>query len=316
MKEKKHFPKINILLATYNGCKYLREQIDSILQQSYKDWQLLISDDGSTDDTLSIIEEYIKKYPGRISLLRNDGKKLGIKNNFNKLIESATAEYLMFSDQDDIWLNNKIEVTLNKMKDVETYLGSDMPILIHTDMKVVDDQLNLLNNSFWKYQQLKPQKGAYLNRLLVQNVISGNTMMINRSLRELAVPIPDDAVMHDWWLGLVAAAFGRIEYVNIPTVLYRQHDINAVGAKEWNIRFILRSMMSLNQKRAALYDTVTQAKCFLKKYYDLLNNDLVKMIKAYSSLDRVGFLRKRFIIFKYHFFKIGLLRNIGMLIKL
>jgi len=314
--KKNRLPRVNILMATFNGSKYLQEQIDSILQQTYHNWQLIINDDGSIDETLSIIKKYIDKYQEKIFFLENNDKKSGVINNFNSLLSSSTENYFMFSDQDDIWLKNKIELTLNKMRILEARFGSDIPILIHTDMKVVDENLNTLSDSFWRYQQLKPEKGLRLNRLLVQNITSGNTVMINKSLRDMAIPIPDDAVMHDWWLGLVAVVFGKIGYINIPTVLYRQHSINVVGAKEWNTRFILRSIMSLNQKKKALYDTIKQARCFLTRYYDILSEDSLKVLKAYSSLDRIGFFQKRLTIFKYCFFKIGLLRNIGMLIKL
>ena len=141
----------------------------------------------------------------------------------------------MFCDQDDVWFPDKIAVTLGKMQELEGRHGGERPLLVHTDMKVADGNLRVVADSLWRYQKSDPVRGEALNRLLVQNCATGCSMMINRALCDLALPIPAEAMMHDWWLVLVAAAFGTIGHCAEPTLLYRQHGANDVGAKKWSL---------------------------------------------------------------------------------
>ncbi|MDD4782006.1 MAG: glycosyltransferase, partial [Tissierellia bacterium] len=128
---------IDILLASYNGEKYIGEQIESILNQTYQDWFLYIKDDCSIDNTLDIALEYERKYIDKIKVIKSDIPSGSAKNNFFSMLPYSQNDYIMTCDQDDIWLPNKIELTFNKMKDVEKE-NSNIPILIHTDLKVVD----------------------------------------------------------------------------------------------------------------------------------------------------------------------------------
>ncbi|MDD5063408.1 MAG: glycosyltransferase family 2 protein [Phycisphaerae bacterium] len=224
-------PDIKILLATYNGQEYLAEQIDSILTQSNQDWQLLIRDDGSDDDTVRIIEGYANRLPDKIGLIKDNEGRLGANLNFGKLLQYADAEYIMFCDQDDVWLPNKIEMALNAMKAAEQ-VYPDKPILIHTDLKVIDSERNTIADSMWIYQKIFPEAGNDLNRVMAQNVVTGCTMMINKKARAVSIPVPDEAIMYDWWLALNVCRHGKIIYLSIPSVLYRQHSGNQVGAKK------------------------------------------------------------------------------------
>ena len=221
---------IDILLATYNGRKHLREQIDSILTQSNQDWRLLIRDDISNDDTLDIIKEYVAKYSDRIILIEDDKKHLGAMLNFQCLLQNSTAEYIMFCDQDDVWLPTKIEATLNLMKGTEKAF-SGKPILVHTDLRVVNHELATIAKSMWAYQGTHPANGGDFNKIMFQNVVTGCSAMINKKAKAISMPIPAEAVMHDWWIALNVAKHGKIAYIPQQLVLYRQHRNNAVGAK-------------------------------------------------------------------------------------
>jgi glycosyltransferase involved in cell wall biosynthesis len=241
---------IDILLATYNGQKYLREQVDSILAQSNQDWQLLIRDDASDDDTLSIIKDYVAKYSDRVKLIEDDGCHLGASLNFQRLLENSAAEYIMFSDQDDVWLPLKIEATLNLMKSTEKECPNK-PILVHTDLIVVDSRLNTIAKSTWKYQGISPEIGNDPNKVIFQNVATGCTIMINRKAKTISLPIPKEAVMHDWWLAINVAKYGKIVYVPDQLVLYRQHSNNLVGAKQApkiTIWLFLSNLFSLKKR--------------------------------------------------------------------
>lgn len=216
--------KIAILLSTYNGADYLAEQIDSIKQQTYSSWQLYIRDDGSTDQTVQIIQAYQKADQRIVFLNETHIENLGVKRSFMALLANARADYYMFCDQDDVWLPEKIELTLAKM--MKKYV-TDKPRLIHTDLMVVD-------------QDLKPQKAMFgrdfqddFRDVLYSNSVTGCTVMVNEALRQLLLKTsfePQQVVMHDWWFALVAAAFGEIDYLEKPTILYRQHGDNTFGA--------------------------------------------------------------------------------------
>ncbi len=248
-------PAISICMATYNGQKYLKEQLDSILAQSYHNWQLLIRDDGSSDNTISIIENYVANHPDRIKLIKDKQAHLGSNLNFGKLLEQADTEYIMFSDHDDIWLPNKIELTLNVMKAAER-TNPDKPILVHTDLQVVDSQLNTIADSLWNYQKLFPETGDNLNKIMAHNVVTGCTAMINKAAKAVSIPVPAEAIMYDWWLALNVCRHGKIVYVSIPSILYRQHSGNQIGAKKAggiNIIHFLKKLFYIRKRLSVHY---------------------------------------------------------------
>ncbi len=126
-----------------------------------------------------------------------------------------------------------------RIKAAEEELGSGAPILAHTDLVVVDENLQAIAPSFWSYSNLNPYCGSRLNRLLIQNVVTGSATMVNGALARLASPIPQEAVLHDWWLALIASALGRIEAIPERTVLYRQHGRNCLGATSYGWRYVM-----------------------------------------------------------------------------
>ncbi|MBN1392851.1 MAG: glycosyltransferase family 2 protein [Sedimentisphaerales bacterium] len=247
-----HKQSVDILLAAYNGQKYLAAQIDSILAQSYQDWQLLIRDDGSSDDTVKIIKEYAGRLPDKIRLITDNENHLGASLNFGKLLEYADSDYVMFCDQDDVWLPNKIELTLNAMKAAEQ-IYPDKPILVHTDLRITDSRLNTIADSMWRYQKLYPEVGDDLNKIMAQNVVTGCTVMINKKARAVSIPIPKEAVLYDWWIALNVCKHGKIVYLSTPSILYRQHSDNEVGAQKMNIVHFLKKLRSTRELMSARY---------------------------------------------------------------
>ncbi len=222
---------IDILLATYNGEKYLSQQIDSIIAQTCKDWQLLIRDDLSTDNTVNIIKSYTRRHPDKIRLIEDNKGHLGLARNFEALLESAQSEFIMFCDQDDIWLPNKIELTLNTMK-AARQTWPNAPLLVHTDLKVVDETLKPIAESFWKLNRISPESDCQLKKIIYQNIVTGCTVMINKKAKEISMPFPPEASIHDWWIALNVVKYGKILHMAMPTVLYRQHTANLIGAKK------------------------------------------------------------------------------------
>jgi glycosyltransferase involved in cell wall biosynthesis len=306
-------PEIAIIMTTYNGAPYLPQQLSSILEQTYKEWRLFIRDDYSTDNTITIIEEYANRYLEKIKVIEGEKQNVGIPQSFLLLLNEVESDYIMFCDQDDVWLPDKIKNTFNKMREIEDRYGENTPALIHTDLAVVAEDLRALSDSLWDYQHLNPEKGKTLNRLLVQNVITGCTVMINKPLKNRIHLFPEQAIMHDWWAALVAAAFGKIDYVPMATILYRQHDESFVGAKEWGAGYALKMARSgRSHLKATLQKTQLQARAFLDTFRDELTGEYRNLLGTYSELDQQDCFTKRFNLIKYGFFKIGLLKNIGL----
>lgn len=224
-KEMVNCPDVAILMATYNGEKYLEQQFDSLLNQTYKNFCCYIHDDSSTDGTREVIDNYAEKYPDRIRVI--NGKKCGgSKENFLFLLNKVEADYYFFCDQDDVWMPKKIEICLEELKKKPT----NMPISIYTNLEVVDEKLELINHSFYEYSKLNPFLNTYKS-LLMSNVCVGCTMGFNRILRDIVVDFESENIMmHDWEIALMASLLGELDYINTSTIQYRQHQNNILGA--------------------------------------------------------------------------------------
>lgn len=293
---------IDILVAVYNGEKYLKEQLNSLINQTYKDINIIIRDDGSTDNSLDIIKEFKFEHPEKTTLIEGNPTK-SAKNNFFELLNHAKSDYIMFCDQDDIWLENKVKLTLAKMQETEETYGNSIPVLCHTDLKVVDKNLNELHKSFFKMQKFDITKTS-LNRALVQNIVTGCTMMINKPLLDLAKNTnSENVIMHDWWLFLIASAFGRVEVVNSPTILYRQHGKNQLGAKRiTNIKF--SDMVN------SINNSINQSLIFLKTYSSVLSLEQIELVSVYANIKKEKPLQRFFILNKYKIYKYPLAKKI------
>lgn len=312
MADRENPHRVEVLLATYNGAKYLNEQIDSILVQSYPVWRLTIRDDGSTDNTVQIIKDYIGKFPGKIRLIDEGSKRLGACANFSKLLDASEAGYVMFSDQDDRWLPEKVERTLRAMLDCEARFEG-APVLVHTDLYVADKDLNVISKSFWGYQGIDPLKKS-LNSLLIFNNVVGCTVMINSALRRLATPMPQEALVHDVWLALVASALGHIEHVVVPTVLYRQHGENVIGTTRYPFGYFASKLASLEKTAATLRMIVAQAGAFHSAYGTRLKKADREVVHAFSTLLEKHRAARLYSVFKYRLMGSGFLRNLGIML--
>lgn len=304
---------VDILLATYNGEKYLCSQIDSIFAQTYVDWKIMVIDDCSTDKTCSIIMEYINKYPGKIELYRNSENSGNPALNFFKLLGMSTSEYVMFCDQDDVWLENKIDITINAMKRLESENGH-LPVLVHTDLKVVDSKLNVLSDSMFKYQKLN-SNAKTLKEIIVQNNVTGCTVMLNRKLISMCCNIPENVIMHDWWVALIAAAFGVIGFVNESTILYRQHESNQVGSKDASsVLFLVNKFLHGGEIKKSMASTYSQCEAFLSRYFNDLSLKQKNMLESYLMVDCGNKLKRVKRLLCGGFLKYGFVRKLGQII--
>jgi rhamnosyltransferase len=222
---------ICILMATYNGARYVQEQILSIQQQTIRGWILLIRDDGSTDDTLPLVDKLAEKDDRIIVLRDSEGPSLGAAQNFGRLIQAGletSSDIFFLCDQDDMWEPNKLRRQSQYFPDRGREPAS---LLVHSDLSVVDERLLPVHPSMIAHMALDIHPSHPFTYLLSRNFVTGCATAGNRHLLEDALPIPANAIMHDWWLALVAAMNGVIEFVDEPLIKYRQHSSNTIGAK-------------------------------------------------------------------------------------
>ncbi|HEN6048599.1 TPA: glycosyltransferase family 2 protein [Streptococcus agalactiae] len=291
--------KVNILMATYNGEKFLAQQIESIQKQTFKEWNLLIRDDGSSDKTCDIIRNFTAK-DSRIRFINeNEHHNLGVIKSFFTLVNYEVADFYFFSDQDDVWLPEKLSVSLEAAK----HKASDVPLLVYTDLKVVNQELNILQDSMIRAQS--HHANTTLLPELTENTVTGGTMMINHALAEKWFT-PNDILMHDWFLALLAASLGEIIYLDLPTQLYRQHDNNVLGARTMDKRFkILREgpKSIFTRYWKLIHDSQKQASLIVDKYGDIMTANDLELIKCFIKVDKQPFMTRLRWLWKYGYSK-------------
>lgn len=295
---------ITIAVATYNGEKYIRDQMDSLLNQDTKEkFRIVVADDGSTDSTFGILQEYAKGYPERVEVFCNDIPTGSAKGNFFKLLKNIDDDYVMLSDQDDVWLPEKVRLTYERMKELEAEYGTNSPLLVFADVMVVNEHLNVISPSMADYQKTAPHHNG-LNHYLVQNNIIGCTVMINRALLKYMEFEPEVCMMHDWWLGLLASAFGHISFIETSLMKYRQHGNNQMGTRAANDASQYVQRLSQGEEVRRNYDIMFgQAEIFLEQYRDSLSKEQIELLEGFLSIRNSSRIKKIYKIFKYRLFK-------------
>lgn len=305
---------IAILLATYNGERFLKAQVESILRQTEQRFTLYIRDDRSTDGTFAIAEDYAARYPDRVHAAQNAANSGGAKENFLRMMADHQDDYVMLCDQDDVWLDTKIERTLSAMRALEEAHGRDRPLLVHTDLRVVGETLDEMHASYWAYAHVDPSRNR-LNQLCMQNNAAGCTILYNRPLAALLSKDVPYCVMHDYWAMLVAAAFGHIGALPEATILYRQHGENSVGVKPTrSALYKLRHLLRGAALRANLAERYQQAEGFLAAYRDLLSPAQVSLLTDFSRIPRHAKLGRLRETARLDAWKAGAAKRIGQLL--
>lgn len=270
-------------MATYNGEQFIQEQLDSIINQTYANWKLIIRDDCSTDNTVKIIKKY-KDY--RIQLI--EGKEnLGQVKNFNKLLEQALdANYVMFADQDDVWLNSKVEDSMKVMTYHESFNNCTKSILVYSKVRYVDQDLRPLDV---KNANPDPNDKS-IKTLLSYNYIWGCTMMLNKKLIQSVFPISEYAQNHDYWVALNASVSGEIVRLNEYTVLYRQHERNVTGGL--NNRGYFNKFKKIKMLKKSYFELHKQNYEFCLKYSDEdFAREYIQFIKS-KGLKKLQYMAK------------------------
>ncbi|PML13667.1 alpha-L-Rha alpha-1,3-L-rhamnosyltransferase [Vibrio breoganii] len=225
---------ISVCMASFNGERYIEDQIRSVIKQLSSSDELIISDDGSTDNTKKIISE-LALCDARIKIL--DGPRLGLQKNFENALKHSIGDLIFLCDQDDVWKEDKVKLMVNELNDFD---------LVVSDCNIVDQNMNVLHNSFFKVNG----SGHGLLRNIAKNSYLGCCMAFNRKILDRSLPFPDDIPMHDWWIGLVAQAIGKVKLYDIALINYRRHGSNASPTSErstnslWT-KLVLRKNISI-----------------------------------------------------------------------
>lgn len=289
--------KINIVMSTYNGEQFLAEQIDSIQQQTFKDWQLLIRDDGSSDQTPEIIKSFVAQDPRIVFINEHDRENFGVIKNFFTLIKHDKADYYFFSDQDDVWLEDKLETMLAAARQYPDQL----PLMVYTDLCVVDQNLQVMNQSMIRSQS--HHANTELVQELTENTVTGGVSMINHALAERWRTL-DNIIMHDWYLAVLATAIGKLVHIDQPGELYRQHDNNVLGARTFTKR--LKTWLSGPSKMLEKYwwlihASQAQADKILQE--NELGDEQEAVIRNYIALERLPLSQRIRVLRQYKYAK-------------
>lgn len=329
---------INIFLAVYNGEKYLKEQLESIFSQEYKfdNKELYIRifafDDGSGDKSIDILREYkeksgLGKYAVKDFVILNDEekteRKMGafgaffhmvsyFKNNF----KYDKGDYFAFCDQDDVWLNNKIIKSYSEMIKHEKDGNKNEALLVHTDLIVTDENLNTIKKGMkpGKLRRIYNFEDKMLKHLLVENYVTGNTIFFNSILMDNIV-VPDNTeFFHDHYFALVCACIGKLIYIDIPLVLYRQHGINLLGARD---KGFIKAFFDKEVKKRIKknYDLMFEQLAYVCSNYDITEKNL-KILNVFYSIKDACRFKKIYLIIKGGYFKSDIAHTISMMFKI
>lgn len=248
---------VEILMSTYNGEKWMDEQIESIVNQTYKDWLLLVRDDGSSDNTVKKLYEWKERLGKKMRII--EGKNVGVTKSFEILLKENETQYCMMCDQDDYWKREKVELSMQQMMDEERK-HPDQPVVVFTAVDLVDGDLKPLGKTFFEQNQFDFPFAKRFKNICVCNCVAGCTMLINWRAKQLVLPFSEKVPMHDWWIAAKVAKNGILSVVETPTMLYRQHGDNVCGAKKAENGYYER--LAKNPK--ALWDKYSEVAGFLR----------------------------------------------------
>ncbi|AOU98649.1 hypothetical protein BI364_12385 [Acidihalobacter yilgarnensis] len=307
--------RIDIALATFNGARFLPALLASIAGQTMAPDSIQVRDDGSIDETCSILERE-RKVAMPIEFLMDDDGPLGPAANFGRILSHCTSDYTLLADQDDLWHQNKVAELVACAERLEKQQGRSLPTLVYSGARIIDSDGRVLAPSASRWQGFKSHTGEDFKRELIQNTVPGCTMLVNRALLEVALPVPDAAVMHDWWLLLVAHTLGEVRCVPQPLVDYRQHESNTIGAEAWDMSGVAKKLrlgpLAVQRRvRRGWQEALTQAEVLYQRYADRMSSEKRKILESVLNLPRQGDLQRRISAARLGLHKEGVLRTLA-----
>ncbi len=300
----------DVILAVRNGERYLTAMLDSLLGQTTRDFNVLVRDDGSRDGSLEILENYKPRFDGRLSVITGEPSGSATAN-FAILMRETKADYVLFADQDDVWKPEKVELTLRSLKEAEAKYGKSTPIYFATDIAVVNKDLELISASYWKWKRLKPSMMSRLSQSLICVPIQGMASGINRALLDLANPVAEKAISHDWWAQLIAAAMGKVICDPTATALYRVHGGNASVPKQVGVMPYLKLGLDASFLRRGLGRRIEQANALADALAGRMPPDKLKVIRRFTTLQSQGFVQRRWTLVSGNYLYHDLVRSVA-----
>jgi glycosyltransferase involved in cell wall biosynthesis len=314
---------IDIALPAYNCAAWLDDLIESILQQDVENWRIIARDDASTDGTAARLAAWKQRLGERMTIVDGSGSgNLGPVGNYNAILSATTSGWIMLADSDDVWRPGKIALTLQAMRTAEAAHGAATPLLVFTDAAVVDEHLQPVAESYWRWSRANLAAARVFHRLIVDSPAISSTMMVNRALIDLALPMPGLIWSQDWWAMMVAAAFGQIVKLDEPTIFYRRHSSNdslepyAATTKNM-VRRLLVTPGSARKKLDRLIGQIApQAGAFAERFqHELSASDLAALMAASRLLSAGGFER-RWSVLRHGLWFGSLQKNVGLMLLL
>lgn len=292
---------VDILLSTYNGEKFLKEQLDSLLKQTFSDYKIIIRDDFSTDSTKSILNEYKKNNESKIILIDNNGENLGSTRSFFELLKYSTSEYIFFCDQDDVWNYDKVEKMIIYFE--EHCFDKSKPALLHSSLDVVDENLEIMPSETKIFNANKRGMEHTLVWQIFQNDVTGCTVLINDKMRELINTIDFSShkiIQHDWFLAQIAYLYDNKFYYPEVTIKYRQHSNNVISAKKLTISDRINKKL----KNGISYPFYDQIETLLQVLNTAEENTRI-LLFDFANLRKQNKLKRIIWHLKHHFLREG-----------
>ena len=283
--------KIAICLATFNGARFLPEQLQSIAMQSHADWHLYVRDDNSSDGSAEILSDFAFCFPDRVTIIQDDRGRLGAQENFACLMETVNEPYIAFADQDDIWRPQKLARSFAQLRKIERNHGPDIPAMVHADRLLIDASGREIASSYWQSRGIRPAQFTTVENHYNFCLAAGSTMLINRPLMNLSLPVPTEARMYDCWIELVAHGLGVVDWLDDIALDHRRHGANASGSAQDNnsaaarrpIARAARLLRNLQLQQSVYARYMAQASAFRLRFHSQLATSTLRLSLIHIS---------------------------------
>ena len=312
---------IEIAVPAYNCEPWLDAFFESVIAQDFTDWRIVARDDASKDGTASRLAWWQQKLGPRMLMVEDSGKRnLGMVGNYNAVLAATSAPWVMFADPDDVWKPGKIARTVGAMQETESSHYPSTPVLVCSDAEVVDHELRAICGSYWQWSRMNPDLVGVLHRMVVESPVLTSTMMVNRALLNLAMPLTGAASCPDWWPGMVASAFGRVVRLRESTILYRRHPSNdsldpfgatLIGAVR---RFLADIGAPRRRVERLVRQWAPQAQAFADRFRDRLGREDIAALEAAARMPEAGAVVRRWKVIRHGLWFASPVKNAGLML--
>lgn len=302
-----------ILLPTYNNEQFLEPLLDSLISQDDQDFFLTVRDDGSTDRSREILQDYRPRFAGRMRIIEDSAPTGSAMANYSILMRASRGDQILFCDADDVWKPNKVRTLRRLLLDVEAASAPGVPVYVFTDVIPVDIKMNVISESYWSYKRIDPSICTVLSRSLICPPMLGCASALNRALVDMAAPVPATVTGHDWWALLIACALGKVAFTPERTLYYRIHGANASSPQEVNLAIYVREQGKITRVRHGIRRRAEQAGALLSRFGPQMPPPMRAKVTRFARLPEMGFWARRWALMQGGHFYPDLPRNLATL---